>query len=193
VFDNNSSDNATTFAWSFPGGSPDTSSLENPTVVYNAPGQYDVTLIASNSAGTDTVTFVNYIQVGSAPVAVSAVQQTVLWCLSPTAAPMRPATGWDFGDNNSSTDANPVHTYAADGVYTVVLSATNSCGTVTATQTVTVTTAPDANFTAGNTSGCGPLQVTFENTSSKMRPAGSGYSREVNHQRPRRKIRRLST
>ncbi|MFM7153698.1 MAG: PKD domain-containing protein, partial [Bacteroidota bacterium] len=167
VFDNNSSDNATTFAWSFPGGSPDTSSLENPTVVYNAPGQYDVTLIASNSAGTDTLTFVNYIQVGSAPVAgfSSSTNGTVVsFTNSSTNAT---SYSWDFGDNSSSTDANPVHTYAADGVYTVVLSATNNCGTVTATQTVTVTTAPDANFTAGNTSGCGPLQVTFENTSSE--------------------------
>ena len=34
---------------------------------------------------------------------------------------------WDFGDGNSSTDANPVHTYAANGLYTIVLTVTNSC------------------------------------------------------------------
>ena len=167
VFDNTSSDNATTFAWSFPGGSPDTSSLENPVVVYNAPGQYNVTLIASNPAGADTVVFVNYIQVGSVPVASfsSATNGTVVsFTNSSTDAT---SYSWDFGDNSGSSETNPVHTYAADGVYTVTLSATNSCGTVTSTQTVTVTTAPSANFTAGNTSGCGPLQVTFENTSSE--------------------------
>jgi PKD repeat protein len=167
VYDNTSSDNATTFAWSFPGGTPDTSSLENPAVVYNTSGQYDVTLIASNSAGADTVVFVNYIQVGSAPVAGFSSTSNGAVVSFTNSSTNATSYSWDFGDNSGSSEANPVHTYAADGVYTVVLSATNSCGTVTTTQTVTVTTAPSANFTAGNTSGCGPLQVIFENTSSE--------------------------
>jgi PKD repeat protein len=46
---------------------------------------------------------------------------------------------WDFGDGNSSTDASPVHTYAENGAYTVVLTATNEEGdTDTETQTVNV-------------------------------------------------------
>lgn len=36
---------------------------------------------------------------------------------------------WDFGDGNTSTDQNPVHTYAMSGNYTVSLTATNSFGT----------------------------------------------------------------
>jgi len=35
---------------------------------------------------------------------------------------------WDFGDGSTSTQPNPVHTYAATGVYTVRLIATNNCG-----------------------------------------------------------------
>ncbi|WP_342305880.1 lectin like domain-containing protein [Methanolobus sp. ZRKC5] len=35
---------------------------------------------------------------------------------------------WDFGDNNSSTLQNPVHTYANSGVYNVSLNATNFVG-----------------------------------------------------------------
>ncbi len=31
---------------------------------------------------------------------------------------------WDFGDSNSSTEMNPVHTYAENGTYTTVLTAT---------------------------------------------------------------------
>ncbi|MFT3910062.1 MAG: PKD domain-containing protein [Ferruginibacter sp.] len=34
---------------------------------------------------------------------------------------------WDFGDNNTSADINPVHTYTADGIYTVKLTASNYC------------------------------------------------------------------
>lgn len=35
---------------------------------------------------------------------------------------------WDFGDGNSSTEENPTHTYAAEGSYTVVLTASNTAG-----------------------------------------------------------------
>lgn len=36
---------------------------------------------------------------------------------------------WTFGDGNSSTDPNVVHTYTADGTYEVCLSVQNGCGT----------------------------------------------------------------
>lgn len=46
----------TSWAWSFPGATPSTSTSQNPTVTYAAPGWYDVTLTVSNSAGSDTKT-----------------------------------------------------------------------------------------------------------------------------------------
>ncbi|MEM9784124.1 MAG: IPT/TIG domain-containing protein [Pseudomonadota bacterium] len=53
----NESENATSFSWSFPGGTPASSSAETPPVVtYPGPGTYTVTLTASNSAGSDTDT-----------------------------------------------------------------------------------------------------------------------------------------
>ena len=36
---------------------------------------------------------------------------------------------WDFGDGNTSTDANPIHTYTMSGNYTITLTSTNvECG-----------------------------------------------------------------
>lgn len=35
---------------------------------------------------------------------------------------------WDFGDGNTSTEENPIHTYAEDGTYTVVLTGTSAGG-----------------------------------------------------------------
>ena len=43
---------------------------------------------------------------------------------------------WSFGDGTSSTDQNPVHTYAAGGTYTVTLVVTNACGSDTIVWTI---------------------------------------------------------
>ena len=45
---------------------------------------------------------------------------------------------WDFGDGNTSTEENPVHTYAADGNYEVTLTASGAGETSKITQTVTI-------------------------------------------------------
>lgn len=58
-----------TWSWSFPGGTPSTSTLQNPIVTYNTNGNYPVTLIVSNPQGIDTLTIANYIQVGQ-PTAI---------------------------------------------------------------------------------------------------------------------------
>ncbi len=47
----------TSWQWTFPGGTPATSTLQNPNVVYSTPGCYGATLIASNAAGSDTISY----------------------------------------------------------------------------------------------------------------------------------------
>src|SRR5688500_10393809 len=60
---------------------------------------------------------------------------------------------WDFGDDATSTEQNPQHTYAAPGTYTVTLEVTDFAGASNSTsQDVTVTApgenqAPTAAFT----------------------------------------------
>src|SRR5207342_935985 len=49
--------------WVFAGGTPSSSSIQNPTVVYNTLGDYAVTLSVSNSFGTDSITKTTYIHV----------------------------------------------------------------------------------------------------------------------------------
>lgn len=49
--------------WTFPGGNPSSSTLANPSVIYNAPGTYNVTLEATNEFGTNTETFNAFISV----------------------------------------------------------------------------------------------------------------------------------
>ncbi len=45
---------------------------------------------------------------------------------------------WDFGDGNTSTDQDPIHTYSADGTYTITLIASNNCGNDTSFIIITV-------------------------------------------------------
>ncbi len=61
----------TSWNWTFPGGSPSTSSVQNPTVTYNAPGTYSVLLTASNANGSTSETKVNYITVVNTPQTAS--------------------------------------------------------------------------------------------------------------------------
>ena len=46
--------NSATWQWSFPGGNPSSSNLENPTVIYSSPGKYDVSLTVTDSFGSST-------------------------------------------------------------------------------------------------------------------------------------------
>tara|TARA_B100000902_G_scaffold70982_1_gene76554 strand:- start:3436 stop:6753 length:3318 start_codon:yes stop_codon:yes gene_type:complete len=53
--------NSASWNWTFPGGNPSSSTLENPTVVYSSPGKYSVTLTVTDSFGTSTQTINNLI------------------------------------------------------------------------------------------------------------------------------------
>jgi PKD repeat protein len=165
-FSNTSSANSTGFSWQFPGGTPAVSTAQNPSVLYSAPGTYSVTLTVSNSAGTATSVQNNIITVPALPTPVFAPTVTNRTAVFANTSSNATAFSWSFGDGNSSTQATPTHTYAADGSYTVVLTATNGCGSTTATQTVVIATPPVAGFTASNTSGCSPLTVQYTSTSS---------------------------
>nr|MBP6828600.1 PKD domain-containing protein [Saprospiraceae bacterium] len=165
-FTNESSPNATSYSWTFAGGLPATSSLTNPIVVYQTPGDYNVTLTAFNVSGSSTTVKTSYIHVQTVPVTNFSFTTNGL-----TATFTNLTTGgttylWSFGDGATSTETNPVHTYDDPGVYTVILTATNACGSTNISKSVIVSTPPLAAFTASPTSGCGPLTVQFTNQSS---------------------------
>ncbi len=52
--------------WDFPGGTPSTSTAQNPTVQYNTPGVYDVTLTVTNAGGSNSITSTGMIIVSPA-------------------------------------------------------------------------------------------------------------------------------
>lgn len=54
---------ATSWNWSFPGGTPSTSTDQNPIVTYANPGVYPVTLVSGNTAGNRSLTVQNTVTV----------------------------------------------------------------------------------------------------------------------------------
>lgn len=67
IYDGSNSVDATAFSWSFPGGTPTTSTASAPTITYNTVGTYTAQLIVTNSCGNDTINYTN-IGVGCAGV-----------------------------------------------------------------------------------------------------------------------------
>lgn len=59
-------DGSSTYLWCFPGGTPATSTDENPTVCYSTSGLQDAALVVTNSAGSDSVYFSDYVFIQSA-------------------------------------------------------------------------------------------------------------------------------
>jgi PKD repeat protein len=56
----------TSWSWSFPGGTPATSTAQNPTnICYNTAGTYNVTLTATNANGSNAITKTGYITVST--------------------------------------------------------------------------------------------------------------------------------
>lgn len=63
---------APTYLWTFPGGTPSTSTSKTPAITYNTAGKYDVTLAVTNVAGTNAVTFPAMVAVYSTTASIMA-------------------------------------------------------------------------------------------------------------------------
>ena len=123
-----SDNNPTSWSWTFQGGTPPTSTMENPTITYNTAGTFDVTLTVSNSEGSDTQNEFDLIVVNDDPVADFDYNIDDLFVDFDNTSVNGNTYQWNFGDGQFSTQVNPSHEYNADGTYDVTLTATNECG-----------------------------------------------------------------
>ena len=134
------------YSWDFNGDYEEDSDVGNPTFTYATPGTYTVTLIVTNSGGTDYDNKIGYITVnavqtppiaafsaygrsGNAPLTVTFNDQ------STGASPLTYL--WDFTNDGQNTSSlkNPQFTYTTPGTYTVKLTVTNHLGSDIATKT----------------------------------------------------------
>ncbi len=71
AFTDYSTGNITSWSWSFPGGTPSTSTLQNPVVTYSSPGLYGATLTVSDGVNSSTYSKGNVFLVMAAPPTVN--------------------------------------------------------------------------------------------------------------------------
>jgi PKD repeat protein len=115
------------YAWSF-GDGTGTSTLQNPSYLYGAPGNYQVTLVVvDNLLNTDT--YMDSVHVYALPVAGFSVTNMCNSAFSFTDMSTVSGgiiAGWDWnfadtasGSSNTSTFQNPSHTFSATGGFAV--------------------------------------------------------------------------
>ena len=161
-FSDHSTGNITRWLWDF--GDGGTSPEQNPSHQYEDTGMFTIRLIVWNNNCADTLTIIDYVHI-SPPIARftptfdCAAPRTIIFTdnsLGPN------EWHWNFGDGNTSTTQNNIHTYATVGTYTiqlVVLNYVTGCDD-TARHTIRIVDEV-ANFNATDTVICRNTSTTF--------------------------------
>jgi gliding motility-associated-like protein len=133
-FENFSSVEGDSYFWDF--GDGDTSTLENPVHIFTTPGVYNVQFIITDLANcivADTA-YVEITVSGNTDVLADFIVNDSL-CLSSNIEFINQSQNasnflWDFGDGNTSTQENPIHTFTSEGTFLVTLYADpgSNCG-----------------------------------------------------------------
>ena len=177
------------WTWTLPGATPNSSTVQNPTVVYNTAGTYAVTLQAFNYNGSDTKTVTGYITVtayptvstttpasrcdaGTVSLGATASAGTLSWYANSTGGSAL-GTGTSFVTPSiSNTTTYYVETVNAScgSARTAVVATVNTTPTITATTpasrcdtgsvTLNATVSAGSTIWYANPTGGGALAVT---------------------------------
>jgi PKD repeat protein len=131
VFTDLSTDGPTAWNWAFNGGTPTTSTQQNPSVIYNTPGVYNVSLTAINPNGSNTKTITGYITVNAIPTANAGTD--VSFC-SGSSATLNASGGTSYNwlpatGLSSASIANPVANPTTTTNYTVTVTSAGCSAT----------------------------------------------------------------
>ncbi|MBL0053251.1 MAG: T9SS type A sorting domain-containing protein [Bacteroidetes bacterium] len=134
--------NPTIWQWTFAGASPSTSTDQNPTgICYNNYGTFDVTLVACNNGGCDTVTYLNFITEYQLPPqpTISFVNDT-LFCSQAN------SYQWFLIPNPIPGAVLQYYYPMVNGSYYVVISDSNGCGNASNTFIISGTIENNSNY-----------------------------------------------
>ncbi|MCC6371800.1 MAG: PKD domain-containing protein [Bacteroidia bacterium] len=170
-----------TYNWNF-GDNTTPSTATSPVHTYSANGTYIATLTANNNlsvtcAGTKTLAIVvNSYCTLAANFTYSLGSNGAVSFFNTTTPSVSVSYTWNFGNSSTSNALNPSIAYAANGTYTVILSAATASCSSTASAVLTITNVPLCNITANfsYSQGANGL-INFNNTSTGT-VSGVSYS-----------------
>jgi PKD repeat protein len=139
-FTDQSGSSVISWDWTFEGGTPGTSTVQNPSVTYNTMGTYDVQLVVSDGTLSDTLLEEEFIHVSAIPAQPNTPSGPAETCeggsYDYTTDPVTGATlyEWMVEPSNAGTisGSGTTGTYTAasgwTGAYSVKVRASNYCG-----------------------------------------------------------------
>lgn len=149
---NNCSDPSSTYAWTFPGGSPSTSNSPNPTVNYSTAGTYPVGLTATNSCGSTSASPVNLVVT---PRPSPTITGPAAACVNSTSNVYTTQTG------------KTGYTWSVSSGGTITSGGTSTSNTVTVTWNTVGAQTVSVNYTDG---GCSAISPTVYNVTVNALP-----------------------
>ncbi|MCF8424413.1 MAG: T9SS type A sorting domain-containing protein [Bacteroidia bacterium] len=136
----------TSWTWTFPGGTPATSTAQNPTVTYTAAGTYTITHTAANASGTSTP-ISSTISISANPTVAVSSATVCRGTAASLIASGATTYSWNTGASTASISVTPTITTN----YTV--SGTNAAGCAN-TKTLSVTVNATPTVVANSTTVC---------------------------------------
>ena len=172
-FNGSSSGTVSSWIWDF--GDGDTSNLQHPTHAYASAGCYTPSLTITVDTCSFTTQLDTCIVISSTPTATFTSLDDFLSCTVPhtmdftssVSGTATPIYNWNFGDETTSTNANPTKTWNYAGTYPVSLtvSTPQGCTATTLNDTIVIDSVV-VNFTSDIVSGCEPIVVQFSDNST---------------------------
>jgi PKD repeat protein len=163
------------FAWDF--GDGETSTSRRPSHTFQAAGDFSASVTVTDQNGdvaTDsiTITATDNTTPSAAPTATpdSGLAPLQVQLSSNASGGDGSLTyAWSFGDGNTSTSANPVHTYQSSGEFTASVTVTDqNSDSTTGSVDISVGSnlVPNANVSATPRDGVAPLDIQFFGSAS---------------------------
>jgi len=175
IFTNTSQGGSTTLSYYWTFGDGDTSTLKNPSHIYDSAGIYQVKLVVFPAKGCNDTTIMN-ITVLPSPTADFSINDpdqcqadnSFIFTNKSTIKSGTMTYNWNFGDGYFATLASPTHSYSYADTFDVILIAKESQGCADTTQKqVIVFPQPDADFSINSTNQCSTgNNFVFTNTST---------------------------
>ena len=173
-YDSSSINSGQNQAWQWDFGDGSTANQQNPSHAYSVAGTYTVKLrVVSDSNCIDSLS--KTIEVRPLPI-VNFLLDT-LGCLNATntftnQTQLSQSQIWTFGNGQSDTSFNSQSTYNSIGSYAIRLVATSPYGCVDSTdRRIRIIAPPVAAIDLSLDSGCGPLLISYSNTSVNEFPS----------------------